>query len=116
MKPIGKSKITKLSPKKDIVYPLIRLPQSYTELIGETAHIFKTEFNGKTLFVLSLEDEFDGELQVVQPSSNSEIESRLKAVENQLSTLQESISKDWNGNNGPAEILTQDLRRVKVGE
>jgi hypothetical protein len=114
MKSIGKSKITKLSPKKNITYPLIRLPQSYTDLIGETAYIFKTEYNGNTLFVLSLDKDFDGELQVIQPSSNSDLGSRLKSVEKQLSLLQESISVEKMNCGGPDEIRTHDPRRVKA--
>lgn len=114
MKSIGKSKITRLSPKKDITYPLIRLPQSYTEIIGETAHIFKTEYNGKPVFILSLEEEFDGELQVIQPSSNSDLESRLQSVEIQLSLIQETIAIEKSNFGGPDEIRTHDPRRVKA--
>jgi hypothetical protein len=47
MRILGKSKITKQKAKPEIVYPLIRLPQSEINLAGEVAHIFKTEYNGK---------------------------------------------------------------------
>ena len=88
MKYIGKSKITRLRPKKNIEYPLLRLPQSHADLVGETAHIFKIENNGKPLFVISLDEDFTPALEVIQPTSD--IESRLKSVEKQLLALQKS--------------------------
>ena len=86
MKYIGKSKITRLRPKKNIEYPLLRLPQSHANLVGETAHIFKIDNNGKPLFVISLDEDFTPALEVIQPTSD--IESRVKSLEKQLSLLQ----------------------------
>jgi hypothetical protein len=31
---------------------------------GETAYIFKTEYNGKSVYVISLDEEFNGEIKV----------------------------------------------------
>jgi len=50
MRYIGKSKISTLHPKPDISYPLIRLPQQYKHLIGETAQLFITNHEGKKGF------------------------------------------------------------------
>lgn len=46
------------------------MQQSETNLAGETAYVFKTEYNGKPLYVISFNEEFNGELKVVQPEAN----------------------------------------------
>jgi hypothetical protein len=113
MKLLGKSKVIKHKAKPEITYPLVRLPQSEVNVAGETAYVFKTEFNGKPVYVISLEEEFNGELEVVQPEAKSNLEARIEALEKKLSTLIESKNKDEKGS-GPAEIRTQDPRRVKA--
>ena len=64
------------------------------------------------LFLVSLDDEFNEDSLVVQPKNKSDLGSRLEVVEKKLSELLKSQKKI----SGPAEIRTQDLRRVKVGE
>ncbi|WP_406660584.1 integrase [Methanolobus sp. ZRKC3] len=90
------------------------MPQSYAALIGDNAHVFETEYNGKPLFLVSLDEDIDENL-VVQPAAQATLESRFEAVEKQLSLLQKSLSEEsQNKSNGPAESRTPDLRRVKV--
>ena len=113
MRLLGKSKIMKHRVKSEITYPLIRLPQSEVDLAGEIAHIFKTEFNGKPVYVISLDEEFNYELKVTQPCVKSDLELRVETLEKQLYKLLESKNKEEN-KSGPAEIRTQDLRRVKA--
>ncbi|AKJ38592.1 hypothetical protein MCM1_1552 [Methanosarcina barkeri CM1] len=113
MKLLGKSKIMKHRVKPEITYPLIRLPQSEVNLAGEVAHIFKTEYNGKPVYVISLDEEFNAELKVTQQETNSNLELRIEALEKKLNKHLESENKD-NKRNGPAEIRTQDPRRVKA--
>jgi hypothetical protein len=113
MKLLGKSKVMKHRVKPEITYPLIRLPQSEVNLAGEVAHIFKTEYNGKPVYVISLDEEFNAELKVTQPETKSDLETRVKALEKKLNKHLESENKD-NKVNGPAEIRTQDPRRVKA--
>ena len=113
MESLGKFKIIKHKPKSDIVYPLIRLPQSQAHITGEVAHVFKTEFNGKPLYVVSLEEDFDGNIEVVQPSAKSDLEGRVEALEKKLDKSLEFENKCLK-ESGPAEIRTQDLRRVKA--
>lgn len=48
----------------------------------ETAHIFKTEYNGKLLYVISLEEKLNSELKVVQPEVKYELEARVERLEN----------------------------------
>ncbi len=109
----GKYKIVRHKSKKGVVYPLIRLPQSEAHIIGETAHIFETEYNGKPLYVISLDEDFDGDIKVVQPGEKSELELRVEALEKEGYKGSKSEKKDLKGN-GPAEIRTQDPRRVKA--
>ena len=113
VKIIGKSKITKQQAKPKIAYPLIRLPQSEMNITGEVAHIFKTEYNGKPLYLISLDEEFNGEIKVVQPEIKSDLETRIEALENEVYKAFKSENKDKDGS-GPAEIRTQDPRRVKA--
>ncbi len=89
------------------------MPQSEVNLAGEIAHIFKTEYNGKPLYLISLDEEFNGELKVAQPEVKSDLELRLEALEKEVFKACKSEIKDKNGS-GPAEIRTQDLRRVKA--
>jgi hypothetical protein len=113
MKLLGKSKVMKHRVKPEITYPLIRLPQSEINLAGEVVHIFKTEYNGKPVYVISLEEEFNGELEVTQPETKSGLEARIEALENEVFNASKSKNKEEK-RSGPAEIRTQDLRRVKA--
>jgi hypothetical protein len=79
----------------------------------ETAHIFKTEHNGKSFYIIALEEELNCELKVTQPETKSDLETRVKALEKKLNKHLESEKKD-NNESGPAEIRTQDPRRVKA--
>ena len=115
MKILGKSKVIKHKAKPEIAYPLLRLPQSEINFAGETAHIFKTEYNGKPVYVITLEEELNCELKVVQPEEKSDLEARVEALEKEVYKTSKSKNKEIK-KSGPAEIRTQDLRRVKAGE
>ena len=84
MKLLGKSKVIKHKAKPEITYPLVRLPQSEVDFAGETAHIFKTEYNGKPVYVISLDEELNCELKVAQPEVKSDFEARLEALEKEV--------------------------------
>ncbi len=114
MKLLGKSKVITHKSKPEITYSLVRLPKSETAILGEIVHIFKTEYNGKPVYVMSLDEEFDGELEVIKPLSNTSLESRVLSLEKQLSLLQKSISEELEFRSGPGEVRTPDLRRVKA--
>jgi len=94
MEHLGKSKLTKLQAKPEISYTLIRLPQSELDHVGETAHIFKTEYNGKPMYVISLDEEFDGKINVVQQEAKSDLELRLEALEKEVYKHLESENKE----------------------
>lgn len=65
--------------------------------------------------MISLDDEFDGDVQVIKPKDQSNLEAMLEALEKKLSLLLESASKEPDMCGGPAETRTQDLCRVKAG-
>jgi hypothetical protein len=109
VKLFGKSKITKQQAKPEFTYPIVRLPQSEVNLAGETAYVFKTEYNGKPVYVISLDEEFDGEIKVAQPEVKPDLELRIEALEKEVFKASKLKKKS-----GPAEIRTQDLRRVKA--
>ena len=113
MKLLGKSKVMKHKVKPEITYPLVRLPQSEVSVAGETAYVFKTELNDKPVYVISLDEEFNGEIKVTQPEAKSDLEARIEALEKKFYTHLESENKEET-ESGPAEIRTQDPRRVKA--
>jgi hypothetical protein len=112
MKLLGKSKIMKHRVKPEIIYPLIRLPQSEIDISGEIAHIFKTEYNSKPIYIISLDEDFKGEMRVTQPEAISDLKSRLEALEKEVFKTSKFEKKEKR--DGPAEIRTQDPRRVKA--
>ncbi len=114
MKLLGKSKVITHKAKPKIIYPLVRLPKSETDIAGENVYIFKTEYNSKPVYVISLDEEFDGELKVIKPMSNKTLEDRVEMLEKQFMSLQKQPSAEADVLSGPAEIRTQDPRRVKA--
>jgi len=117
---IGKSKISILHSKPGVSYPLIRLPQQYSHLIGETAQLFITNYEGKKgLFILLEEPESEG--KVVKQSLETSIESRLTSIESKIDELNNFLLKnnddnpnELSKNNGLGAIRTPDLRHVKA--
>ncbi len=59
MKLVGKCSILRMKPKKDIEYPLIRLPKEYKDLIGKEAIIYEID---KNKFLISVDENLDIEL------------------------------------------------------
>jgi hypothetical protein len=95
MKLLGKSKVIKHKAKPEITYPLVRLPQSEVNLAGETAYVFKTEYDGKPVYVISLEEDFECELKVVQPETKIDLEARIEALENEVFKASKSKKEKW---------------------
>ncbi len=103
-----KSKVTALKASKTRIYPSIRLPREYGEIIGNNAEVIPTSHEGKQAFLVVLDHES------LNSESKSPLEVRLEAVENKLNNLEKTISEDDKKSGGPAEIRTQDPRRVKA--
>jgi hypothetical protein len=47
-------------------------------------HCLKTEYKGKPVYILSLDEEFDGEIKVTQQEIKSDLELRVEQLEKQL--------------------------------
>jgi hypothetical protein len=103
---LGRSKVTKLSAKAGVVYPLIRLPKSYADQIGKVAEIFETQHDNRRALLVTFDDEVkDAESEiaqpdskviqllpkVIQPDSPNGVESRLSSLEFEISELKSLI-------------------------
>jgi thiamine kinase-like enzyme len=88
MQPIYQTKIGKVTPKKNINYPIIRLPPSCSDLIGKTANIYVIMHEGQRALLIT----FDG--KVVQQVS---IEERVAAIEKKLELLLKSFEREVQG-------------------
>ena len=102
---IGKSKISPLYSKGSIIYPQIRLPQRYKDIIGEDAHIFETEYSGKRAFFIITAELGDRENKlfehvdkvlktdekVLKLHSEKEVESRLSTLESNIEDIKQLI-------------------------
>ena len=51
-------------------------------------------YNGKPLYIISLDEEFDGDIKVTQPETKSDLEARVEALEKELYTFLESENND----------------------
>jgi hypothetical protein len=107
MQRVGKSKITKLKAKADIVYPLVRLPKAYADEIGKTAEIFATQHNNKRALFITFAGGADPpeviqpSTKVIQPDSSNRIENRLQKLESEISKLKSLLLP--NESNSPHE-------------
>ena len=101
---LGRSKVTKLSAKAGVVYPLIRLPKSYADQIGKVAEIFETQHDNRRALLVTFDDgdERSEVIQpkskviqllpkVIQPDSPNGVESRLSSLEFEISELKSLI-------------------------
>ena len=87
MKLIGRSKISKINPKPNIVYPMIRLPQECADTIGMTATIYETECDGKKAFLITIGQDADTATPVMKPELQNSLEKRLSDVESKINDL-----------------------------
>jgi hypothetical protein len=97
---IGKSKIGKQYSKLTVIYPIIRLPLQCSEAIGTSVQIYKSEHAGQSIFVIIPDNEEDmyfklevaqPNAKVVQPETENDIESRLKALESNIVDIKQLI-------------------------
>ena len=89
MKLIGRSKVSKISPKPYIIYPFIRLPKDYGDVIGQTVGIYETEHEGKRAFMLVMGDDTIIPTKVIQPSETKELEKRVIELENDIKEIKQ---------------------------
>ena len=104
---LGKSKIGKQYSKPAIIYPIIRLPLKCSEAIGTSIQIYKTEHAGQSVFVI-IPDNEEGEslklevaqpnAKVVQPETETNLESRLLSLESKIKELNNFLLKNYDDN------------------
>ena len=128
MRFVGSSKVSKLVPKPDVAYPLIRLPQTYKTFIGKTAHIYESSEEGQKAIVLVFDEaeskEIENKETVIQPvikrNAESDFSARIAVLEEEIRELRTLIEKEAHfyaniqKTDGPGAIRTPDLRRVKA--
>ena len=107
MRFVGSSKVSKLVPKPDIVYPLIRLPQECFKSIGKTANIYETSRDEKQVFLVILDDDLDKKDKVIKPvikpDLNTGLDQRLSAIESQIADLKSLILLERSQNRADKE-------------
>ena len=91
IQPVGKSKVSKLIPKKGVVYPFVRLPQRYEDLIGNTVTIYETEHNGQRALLLVPYDITTPPPKVERPDSKISIDKRLSSIETDIREMKEIL-------------------------
>ena len=65
------------------------------------------------MYLISLDKKFDGKISIVQQEVKYNFEARVEALEKEVYNIFKLENKDVK-ENGPAEIRTQDPRRVKA--
>jgi hypothetical protein len=94
---IGTSKIGKLSAKIDVIYPQLRLPRKYCDVIGQNVRIFQTVQNGQLAFLIITEQNATNEqvlklgAKVVKPLEEYSAEARLSKLESQIELLKAAL-------------------------
>ena len=128
MRFVGSSKVSKLVPKPDVAYPLIRLPQTYKTFIGKTAHIYESSEEGQKAIVLVFDEaeskETENKGTVIQPvikqNAESDFSARIEVLEEEIRQLRTLIEKEARltsnikKTDGLGRIRIGDLRRVKA--
>ena len=100
---IGKSKISKLSPKPNIHYPLLRLPQTSVDTIGEIASIYETEHEGNRAFLIVLNENYCNK-RVIQNNYTTNLEKRVSELENDIKEIKQSLIEKYQQNDSKIEI------------
>jgi|GEM_PF-357758 len=100
MRYLGESKIGKLRPRRSKIYPMIRLPVECLNIVGQTARIFAYEEKGVRGLFIALGSEANDrnvaqhQPKVAQPMTQNDINSRLSAIESQITELKSLIFQE----------------------
>ncbi len=89
MQPICTHTISVQSAKLSHAYPIIRLPREFRDLAGSKAAIYQTVHDGKLAFLVTTKREVDNCCLL---ASESESETRLSTLENEISDLKAKIN------------------------
>ena len=102
MQYIGTSKISRLNPKPNLTYPLIRLPQRYATVIGKTAHIYESWEEGQKAIVLVFDEAESSDTEnkerviqpVTKPNSEFDFSARIAVLEEEIRQFRTLIEKE----------------------
>ena len=127
MRYIGNSKISKIHPKPNTSYPLLRLPQAFNEFIGDTTHIFETDHDGKQAFLV-IPDKNDDDAQQVNPQvmqpvmqpeaevtqkhSENDVKNRLLKLESEIDAIKKFIYRIADTSNGKTTNKALELKQT----
>jgi hypothetical protein len=90
MQYLGKTKVGKARPKPDTIYPTVRLPRKFINIIGETVHFYETQREGQEALLIVLGKNKTRPM-VIQPSCTTDVKKSLSTVESQITELKSLI-------------------------
>ena len=95
---------------------MIRLPQEYVQIIGQRADIYKTDHEGQLAFLVvpytevSAQSTAESKSRVSKLGLETEVESRLSALESQIAELKSLIL------NKESENISKNRKQKAEGE
>ncbi len=128
MRYVGTSKISKIHPKPNTSYPLLRLPQAFNDFVGKTTHIFETEHDDQQAFLVVLDKSEDdveqASSQVMQPvmqpaaevtqqHSENDVNTRLSKLESEINAIKKLIYGIADTNNEKTTNKALELKQTK---
>jgi hypothetical protein len=106
---------------------MIRLPQEYTQIIGQKAHVYKTDHNGEPAFLVvpyteaSAQSTAESKSRVSKLGLETEAESCISALESQITELKSLLlaNKNQKASQSPlfrqSTLKTDGLCRIRTG-
>jgi len=100
---------------------MIRLPQEYIQIIGQRAHIYKTDHDGQPAFLVvpytqeSAQPMAESKSKVSKPSLETEAESRLSAIESQIAELKSLLLTNKNQKAPQSPLFRQSTQERWAG-
>ena len=113
---IGSSKIGTIRSKPNVKYPMIRLPQECSEIIGQRAHVYKTSHDGRPAFLVvpyiqeSAQVMAESKSKVSKLGLETDTESRLSKLESEISNLKSLLLLNESDN------LAENRKQKAEGE
>jgi hypothetical protein len=91
---------SKIHPKPNPSYPLLRLPQAFNDFVSKTTHIYETEQDGKQAFLVVLDKNNDqggqSDAQVMQPVMQLKAEVTQQYLQNNIENCVSKLEIEFN--------------------